>query len=186
MKKLGILAVLLCAVACGSSSAPAIVATPNANIAGTYPTSVVTNLGVATFTNCTGDLVAAEGLTITGDPTCVTQDPLVVTQNGNVWQTGNQFVICSTLTYVLTASGTISGDRIDGTITINYSIGVTETQTITNGVVGTGGTVVLRIPRVSLSGALSGSCSIVPPLEIVFSQTRSSTSGSVGILGNWK
>ena len=185
MKRLGIIVVLLLAVACGSSSAP-VMTQPTANIAGTYPTSVVTNAGIATFTNCTGDIVIAEGLAIVVDASCVTQDPLIVTQNGNSWQAGNQFVICFDYTYVVTASGTINVDRIDGIITVDYNFGVTETQTITNGVVGTGGTIVLRIPRLTVSGGLSGSCSIVPPLEVVHSQNRSSKSDGVGILGNLK
>ena len=159
---------------------------PTANIAGTYPTTVVTNAGIATLTNCTGSFEFVEGLPFTLDGSCVTQDPLIVTQNGNSWQAGNQFVLCADYTYVVTASGTINVDRIDGIITIDYSFGVTETQTITNGVVGTGGTIVLRIPRLSVSGGLSGSCSLVPPLEVVHSQNRSSKSDGVGIFGNWK
>lgn len=91
--------------------------------------------------------------------------------------------LCAGLTSISTGSGTITGDRIDGVLTFDYSNGVFETNTITNGAAGTDGTVVLRIPRASVSGAATGSCSIVPPAETVLSQTRADQSYHVGLLG---
>ena len=186
MKRICLLAILLVFLACKNSSS--MMATPPANIAGTYPTATVTNWDVATFTNCTGDLVSIEGST-TGDPAnspCTTNDSFVITQNGNTWQSESQFVTCPTSTFVSTASGTINGDRIDGSITADGSSGIVTTSTITNGFAGTAGTIVFRITGISVSGVVTGACSIVPPLEEVRSQTRSGQFGIVGLLWEWK
>ena len=188
MKKLLLLVLLLAALGCGSSSSTGMMATPTANIAGTYPTGVLTNGDQVTFTNCTGDLILLEGVTIANnsDPTCVNPDPLVITQDGNVWQSALQFFTCAAVIGTVNRSGTVSGDRIDGTITFDISNGIREIQSIVNGAAGSGGTIVMLIPTVRVVGASTGMCSLVPPMEVVYSQSRSSKSGSIGLLGNWK
>ena len=187
MKKICFLAILLVFVACKSSSS--MMATPPANIAGTYPTVTSTNWDVATFTNCTGALVINEGNTFSDPSTvqCSSNDPFVIVQSGNAWRSESQFVTCPTHTLVTTASGTLNGDRIDGLITVEVTQqGTVQTNTITNGVAASDGTLVFPIARISISGAASGSCSIVPPLERVYSQTRSGQLSAVGLLWEWK
>ena len=186
MKRICLLAILFVFLACKNSSS--MLAVPPANIAGTYPTVMATNGNVAKFTNCTDALVPSEGNTV-WDPspsTCSTNDPFVITQSGNTWQKESRFFTCPTSTFVATARGTINGDRIDGITTTDSSNGIVATSTITNGSAGTDGTIVFRMTALSVSGVATGSCSIMPPLEVVYSQTRSGEFSAVGLLWEWK
>jgi len=177
MKSLLVLTLLALTLACGSSSTPAIVGEPGTSIAGTYSSSVATNADLATFVGCTGDLVAAEGLRVIDTAgACVTSGLLTVVQISYDWQTLNQLYDCgSFITAQTISAGAISADRIDGTVAYDYNTRVVERQTITDGVATAEGTIVLRIPSVTVSGTLSGSCTISPPLEEVLS--NSSTTG---------
>ena len=171
MKRLLMLTLLALTLACDSTAAPVIVGESDVNIAGTYASSVLTNADLATFVGCTGDLVSAEGLRVIDTlGACVTSDPLTVIQIKDDWQTYSQAFGCGSSFAQTIFAGAIVGDRIDGTVAWNY-FNRLERQTITDGVATTPGTVVLRIPHVSVSGDSSGSCTIAPPLEEVFSNS---------------
>ena len=171
MKRTCLLAIVLVFVACKNSSS--MMGAPPANIAGTYMTVTSTNSNVATYTNCTGmPATTFEGRTVAdlADLSCVPTNPLVITQTGNTWTMLNQTIVCAIANAVRSGNGTVSGSRIDGTTTLDSTLNILETQTITNGAIGTGGTVVVRVTRTTFSDSvLSGSCSIVPPLEEVWS-----------------
>ena len=176
MKRLLMLTLLALTLACESTGAPVIVGESDVDIAGTYASSVLTNADLATFVGCTGDLVSAEGLRVIDTVgACATSDPLTVVQILDDWQTHSQFFGCGSSFPRTVFAGAIVGDRIDGTVAWNYFDRL-ERQTITDGAAPTPGTVVLRIPHVSVSGDLSGACTISPPLEEVFSNN-----GATGI-----
>lgn len=185
MKSLLVLALLALTLACESSGTTAFVGEDDVDIAGTYAAFVFTNADLATFVGCTDDLVPAEGLRVIDTVgACATSDPLTVVQSRDDWLTHLQAYDCGSFIFSRTIyAGTISGDRIDGTVAWNYlqPLRVLERQTITDGVATMAGTVVLRIPRVSLSGDMSGSCAISPPLEEVLSNS-SATGTPVGPL----
>ena len=185
MKSLLVLALLALTLACESSGTTAFVGEDDVDIAGTYAAFVFTNADLATFVGCTDDLVPAEGLRVIDTVSaCATSDPLTVVQSrdGDDWLTHLQVYDCGSFIFSQTIyAGTVSGDRIDGTVAWNYLHPVLERQTITDGVATMAGTVVLRIPRVSLSGDMSGSCAISPPLEEMLSNS-SATGTPVGPL----
>ena len=175
MKRLLMLTLLALTLACESTGAPAILDESDVDIAGTYASSVLTNADLATFVGCTGDLVSAEGLRVIDTlGVCATSDPLTVVQTRDDWQTHSQAFGCGSSFAQTIFAGAILGDRIDGTVAWTYFNRV-ERQTITDGAATTPGTVVLRIPHVGVSGDLSGSCTISPPLEEVLS--NSATTG---------
>ncbi len=182
MKSVLVLALLALTLACESSNPTAFVGEADVDIAGTYAAFVFTNADLATFVGCTDDLVPAEGLRVIDTVgACATSDPLTVVQIRDDWLTHNQAYDCGSFIFSQTIyAGAISGDRIDGTVAWNY-FGVLERQTITDGAATMAGTVVLRITRVSLSGDMSGSCAISPPLEEVLSNS-SATGTPVGPL----
>ena len=174
MKSLLVLALLALTLACESSGTTAFVGEADMDIAGTYAAFVFTNADLATFVGCTDDLVPAEGLRVIDTVgACLTSDPLTVVQLRDDWQTHNQSYDCGSFIFSQTLyAGAISGDRVDGTVAWNYSDRTLERQTITDGSATMAGTVVLRIPHVNLSGGMSGSCVISPPLEQLLSNSN--------------
>lgn len=183
MKSVLVLALLALTLACESWSPTTFVSEADVDITGTYAAFVFTNADLATFVGCTEDLVPAEGLRVIDTVSaCATSDPLTVVQIRDDWLTHTQAYDCGSFIFSQTKyAGAVSGDRIDGTIAWNYLHRVLERQTITDGVATMAGTVVLRITRVSLSGDMSGSCAISPPLEEVLSNS-SATGTPVGPL----
>lgn len=183
MKSVLVLTLLALTLACESWSPTTFVSEADVDITGTYAAFVFTNADLATFVGCTEDLVPAEGLRVIDTVgACATSDPLTVVQIRDDWLTHTQAYDCGSFIFSQTKyAGAVSGDRIDGTIAWNYLHRVLERQTITDGVATMAGTVVLRITRVSLSGDMSGSCAISPPLEEVLSNS-SATGTPVGPL----
>lgn len=169
MKRICLLAILLVFLTCKSSSP--VMGTPTADIAGEYFTIAVTNGNTVRLMNCTGDLAFAEGRTYGGlpvDSVCVIP-PLSIQQNGNMWNSHNLFTGCPPNSFGWSGSGTVSGDRIDGAFSrFDGTTNTVLTLTITNGSAVSGGTLIFKMPRVSKSGAETGSCSIVPPLEEIW------------------
>ena len=185
MKRLGLLVILLAAMGCGSSSAPAMMA-PTANVAGTWNITI-TNSGAAKFVNCTGDFSILEGLTfeaVIGASTITcTSPPIVVTQSGTAFTVTAQSYACSDGTSGTTGGGgTVSGNSISGQLDTISNSGWVATELSTGSVAGTALT--LNSSRITYSGSLQGGCSFSPQLNYTGNIIRAPTTSKVGITGS--
>ena len=145
---------------------------------------VTTNPGVATLTDCTGDLAPLNGITIAtlvaAGPTCFTSDLFIVTQVGADFTFPHQAFLCNDgSTYSSTGGGMMDGNRLDAELQQVFSDGSIGDTDI-SGRATSADTLTISEDRITIRGSLNGSCNIRPGLQhlITISSPAFATEGT--------
>lgn len=153
--------------ACGSSGGGS-GSSASIDVSGQWVATVL-NPDVATVNGCNGDLTSFNGMTISditaAGPVCTTSDDWIVDQVGDTISSRRQDFSCDNgVTYSVTGQGSVSEQAVQITLTGVFSNGITSLDPLV-GIETAPGRLEFEESRFSLSGAITGSCFISPPLR---------------------